>query len=86
MSSLTENDPAKQEQLSLPFGPIRNSEFLSNHWLEHRLPLEPEWQALQDRAILAGRQPADLTFKRLKRSSDLPVSWAEQREFLGFSA
>ena len=30
-------------QLSLPFGPIRNSEFLSNHWLDHRLPLEPEW-------------------------------------------
>ena len=34
-----------QEQLTLPFGPIRNREFLSNHWLEHRLPLEREWRS-----------------------------------------
>ena len=26
------------------FGPVRNSELFSNHWLEHRLPLEPEWR------------------------------------------
>jgi type I restriction-modification system DNA methylase subunit len=30
-------------QLVLPLYPFRNSNFLSNHWLEHRLPLEPEW-------------------------------------------
>jgi hypothetical protein len=35
--------------------------------------------------ILAGRQPADLTAKRLKRIRDLPVSWAEQRKVLGFT-
>ena len=29
--------------MSLPLSPVRNSDFLSNHWLEHRLPLEPEW-------------------------------------------
>ena len=27
----------------LPLLPMRNRDFLSNHWLEHRLPLEPEW-------------------------------------------
>lgn len=37
-------------QLLLPFGPLRNKEFLSNHWLEHRLSLEPEWRELQDHA------------------------------------
>ena len=34
----------RRKQLPLPIGPIRNSQFLSNHWLEHRLPLEPEWE------------------------------------------
>jgi hypothetical protein len=32
------------QQLVLPLYPLRNSDFLSNHWLEHRLPLEPEWR------------------------------------------
>lgn len=27
----------------LPFSPVRNSGLLSEHWLEHRLKLEPEW-------------------------------------------
>ncbi len=36
-------------------------------------------------AILAGRQPIELTAKRLKRIRDLPVSWAEQRRILGFA-
>ncbi len=36
-------------------------------------------------AILAGRQPIELTAKRLKRMRDLPVSWAEQRQVLGFA-
>ena len=31
-------------QFELPFGPIKNSDLFSNHWLEHRLPLEPEWK------------------------------------------
>ncbi|MCH8863369.1 MAG: recombinase family protein, partial [Proteobacteria bacterium] len=35
-------------------------------------------------AILQGRQPRDLTYKRLMRLSNIPVSWAEQRKFLGF--
>ena len=36
-------------------------------------------------AILGGRQPIELTAKRLKRIRDLPVSWAEQRRVLGFA-
>ena len=36
-------------------------------------------------AILAGRQPIELTAKQLKRIRDLPVSWAEQRRVLGFA-
>lgn len=39
-----------QQQMTLPYGPIRNSNLLSNHWLEHRLVLEPEWQDLRHRA------------------------------------
>jgi site-specific DNA recombinase len=34
-------------------------------------------------AILAGRQPRDLNFEKL--CHDIPVSWVEQREQLGFS-
>lgn len=36
-------------------------------------------------AILASRQPVELTVSRLKRIGDLPVSWAEQRRLLGFA-
>ena len=35
--------------------------------------------------ILEGRQPPELTASRLKRMTDLPLSWAKQRQFLGFS-
>ncbi|MCH8863347.1 MAG: recombinase family protein, partial [Proteobacteria bacterium] len=35
-------------------------------------------------AILEGRQPPELTAFRLKRIRSLPLSWAEQRETLGF--
>jgi hypothetical protein len=40
-------------QLTLQFGPIVNREFLSNHWLDHRLPLEPEWDELREAAAEA---------------------------------
>jgi len=36
-------------------------------------------------AILDGRQPFELTASRLKRIRDLPISWAEQRQLLGFA-
>jgi hypothetical protein len=35
-------------------------------------------------AILDGRQPVDLTVTRLRRLTNLPGSWAEQRRLLGF--
>ena len=41
------------EQLFFPFGPIRNSELFSNHWLEKRLPLEPEWAESRETATAA---------------------------------
>ena len=37
-------------------------------------------------AILDGRQPAGLTARKLKRMSDLPLDWSEQRQVLGFEA
>ena len=37
-------------------------------------------------AILAGRQPTHLTVSRLKRLSDLPLSWSDQRRLLGFTS
>ena len=36
-------------------------------------------------AILAGRQPIELTSLRLRRASHLPGDWAAQRRLLGFS-
>ena len=42
--------PNDDQQLTLPLFPLRNNELLSNHWLEHRLPLEPEWKEQFNRA------------------------------------
>ena len=35
-------------------------------------------------AILDGRHPVELTATRLRRLTDLPACWAEQRRLLGF--
>ena len=35
-------------------------------------------------AIFDGRQPVDLTATRLRRLTDLPACWVEQRRLLGF--
>lgn len=37
-------------------------------------------------AILDGTQPVELTTRRLLRATNIPLDWAEQRKFLGFSA
>lgn len=37
-------------------------------------------------AIIAGRQPSELTANRLVRMHDVPIDWAGQREHLGFPA
>jgi len=55
-----------RRQLTLPFGPIRNSNLLSNHWLEHRLCLEPEWTDFR-------RTAEDLI-------GQLGLLWRQQRE------
>ena len=39
-----------REQLNLPFGPLHNRNLFSNHWLENRLSLEPEWDSLRAKA------------------------------------
>lgn len=55
-------------QQLLPLSPIRNSEFFSNHWLENRLPLEPEWHELRERTSNA--------------LHDLLALWKKQRELV----
>lgn len=44
MTTGNERTPPNDRQLVLQFSALRNRDFLSNHWLEHRLPLEPEWE------------------------------------------
>jgi len=36
-------------------------------------------------SIFAGRQPVELTPEKLKRLRNLPQSWEEQRQLLGFA-
>jgi hypothetical protein len=36
-------------------------------------------------ATLAGRQPVELTLEKLKRLRNLPKSWENQRQVLGFT-
>lgn len=44
MMSPGKRNPSNERQMNLLLSPLRNRDFLSNHWLEHRLPLEPEWR------------------------------------------
>jgi len=37
-------------QRRIQFNPVKNVELLSSHWLENRLPLEPEWREFAGRA------------------------------------
>jgi hypothetical protein len=55
-----------KRQLKLPFGPIANRNLLSNHWLDERLRLEPEWADLR-------RTAEDLI-------GQLGLLWKQQRE------
>lgn len=49
-----------RHQLALPFSPLRNQGLFSNHWLEHRLSLEPEWAELRDDAAAVLRALVDI--------------------------
>ena len=44
MPPRTRTTAPDERQITLPLSPVRNCNFLSNHWLKHRLPLEPEWR------------------------------------------
>ncbi len=37
-------------QHTIQFGPVRNSGFLSSHWIENRLQSEPEWSEFREQA------------------------------------
>ncbi|TWT41907.1 Modification methylase TaqI [Phycisphaerae bacterium RAS1] len=52
--------PPPADTAPLPFGALRNSELFSNHWLQHRLQLEPEFAELRDAAGLAFRSVRQL--------------------------
>jgi hypothetical protein len=47
-------------QLDLPLGSVRSKELFSSHWLQHRLRLEPEWNALRTTAQAALDRIAEL--------------------------
>ena len=53
--------------MTLPFSPVRNRDFLSNHWLEHRLPLEPEWLEQTDAARVVLERLLSLWHKEKNR-------------------
>ena len=56
------------------------------HGARHHLGFgEPRCNAERENPILDGRQPIELTAARMMRIRDLPLSWAEQRQRLGFS-
>ena len=48
------------EPALLPFGALFNCDLFSNHWLEHRLVLEPEWTELRAESDAALSQLTDL--------------------------
>ena len=73
--------------MTLPFSPVRNRDFLSNHWLEHRLPLEPEWLEQTESAQSVLERLLSLWHKEKNRverygdaeNSHLPVRQRERR-------
>jgi hypothetical protein len=65
------------------FRDIAKAEGVTHRYVGHLLPLAflaPDIVA----AILAGRQPVDLTAEMLTKRTDLPLGWAEQKMLLGF--
>jgi hypothetical protein len=51
---------SQAETALLPFGALVNCDLFSNHWLEHRLPLEPEWTELRSESDAALARATDL--------------------------
>jgi len=64
---------------------IADREGMTQRYVSRLLPLAFLAPELVE-AILAGRQPADLTAARLVNQIDLPLDWAAQRELGGAEA
>ena len=62
---------------------IAKTEGVSDRYVSRLLPLAFLAPDIVE-AILAGTQPLDLTAEKLTKHTELPLSWAEQRELLGF--
>ncbi len=60
MPSLVMNMLGAERQLTLSLSPVRNREMFSNHWLKHRLPLEPEYDASRNNAVRVLHELLDL--------------------------
>jgi hypothetical protein len=54
-------------QLLIDFNAVRNSDLFSNHWLENRLPLEPEWKEVHAEAYAAIETLSELWKVQKKR-------------------
>ncbi len=59
--------PMPSTQTLLQFESVRNRQLLSNHWLQTRLRLEPEWEASREAAKLKLKNLADLWKRELPR-------------------
>jgi hypothetical protein len=57
----------KSPRLLIEFNAVRNSDLFSNHWLENRLPLEPEWAQVRAEAYAAIETLAELWKVQSKR-------------------
>lgn len=74
----------------LKSGEVRNLTELAKRdgvdvsYLRSHLPLAPLAPSIISE-ILSGRQPPDLTLKRLLYEIDLPITWLDQEQHLGFS-
>ena len=64
----------RRKQMTLPIGPIRNNNLFSNHWLENRLCLEPEWEEVRQEAESILDRLADLW----KRERDRVAEYGDE--------
>ena len=72
----------KARQQLLPFAHTCNRELFSNHWLERRLSLEPEWDGERENARGALDQLADLWKKERSRVDRYSSEAQLEREFI----
>ena len=64
-------------------GQIAEKEGVSDRYVSHLMPLAflaPDTVE----AILAGKQPVDLTAETLTKHTELPLTWSDQEALFGF--